>query len=47
VGPIRLDIGYRLPGLQIIGSTDPLEPEPTPIFGVLPVTLAFGIGEAF
>jgi outer membrane protein assembly factor BamA len=47
VGPIRLDIGYRIPGLQTIGVTDPLEPQPKPIFDVLPVTLAFGIGEAY
>ena len=47
VGPIRLDVGYRIPGVQIIGESDPLEPEPDRLFGVLPVTLAFGIGEAF
>jgi len=49
VGPIRLDVGYRLPGLQVLGKTDPLdnEPEPDLLFGVLPVAIAFGIGEAF
>jgi outer membrane protein insertion porin family/translocation and assembly module TamA len=50
VGPIRLDIGYRLPGVQIIGQQDskePPEPVPDKIFGVLPIALAFGIGEAF
>lgn len=50
VGPIRLDIGYRLPGLQVLGKNDdPLdnEPEPDRLFGVLPVAIAFGIGEAF
>jgi outer membrane protein assembly factor BamA len=50
VGPIRLDIGYRIPGLQIIGpadSKDPPEPAPDEIFGVLPIAFAFGIGEAF
>jgi outer membrane protein insertion porin family/translocation and assembly module TamA len=50
VGPIRLDVGYRLPGLQVLGpNNDPLdtEPEPDKLFGVLPVAIAFGIGEAF
>ena len=51
VGPIRLDIGYRLPGLQILrghGATEQQqEPEPDRMFGVRPVALAFGIGEAF
>jgi outer membrane protein insertion porin family/translocation and assembly module TamA len=51
VGPIRLDIGYRLPGLQVLGRKDKPdldhEPEPDPLFGVLPVAIAFGIGEAF
>ncbi|HVW28222.1 MAG TPA: BamA/TamA family outer membrane protein [Polyangiaceae bacterium] len=54
VGPIRLDVGYRLPGLQVIGKTpnDSVdnanqEPEPDRLFGVLPVAIAFGIGEAF
>ncbi|MDF2695604.1 MAG: outer membrane protein assembly factor YaeT precursor [Labilithrix sp.] len=45
VGPIRLDIGYRIPGLQYPkGSL--FELEPTPLFG-LPMAIAFGIGEAF
>ncbi|HEX3596091.1 MAG TPA: POTRA domain-containing protein [Polyangiaceae bacterium] len=50
VGPIRLDVGYRIPGLQILDSenkTDPArEPDPDKLLG-LPVALAFGIGEAF
>lgn len=45
VGPIRLDIGYRIPGLQYpAGAT--FEREPTPLLG-LPIAIAFGIGEAF
>jgi outer membrane protein insertion porin family/translocation and assembly module TamA len=46
VGPIRLDVGYRIPGLQVIGAADPSEQEPKPIFG-LPIAIAFGIGEAY
>jgi outer membrane protein insertion porin family/translocation and assembly module TamA len=47
VGPIRLDVGYRIPGLQVLGKPDPREVEPELLFGFLPVALAFGIGEAF
>jgi outer membrane translocation and assembly module TamA len=34
VGPIRLDIGYRIPGLQILGEPDPAASDPT--FGTPP-----------
>jgi hypothetical protein len=45
VGPIRLDAGYRVPGLQYpAGATG--EGVPNTIFGV-PMALSFGIGEAF
>ncbi len=47
VGPIRLDIGYRIPGLQNLDDQeDPLEKEPGDILGA-PIAIAFGIGEAF
>lgn len=46
VGPIRLDIGYRLPGLQFPDG-DKFEAEPEPLFGVAPIAVAFGIGETF
>ena len=47
VGPIRLDIGYRIPGLQVLGAHNELtEGNPGTIFGI-PIALAFGIGEAF
>lgn len=46
VVPIRLDVGYRIPGLQFPEGS-PFEQEPTPLFDVLPVAVAFGIGEAF
>ena len=48
VGPLRVDLGYRLPGLQY-PSGDPLEPsddQAGTIFGV-PIALSAGIGEAF
>lgn len=45
VGPIRLDIGARIPGAQFPrGST--FERPPDDFLG-LPIALAFGIGEAF
>ncbi|HTM46872.1 MAG TPA: BamA/TamA family outer membrane protein [Polyangiaceae bacterium] len=46
VGPIRLDIGYRIPHLQVLNGPDTDE-EPAPLFGIFPVAIAFGIGEAF
>ncbi|HEV8551116.1 MAG TPA: BamA/TamA family outer membrane protein [Polyangiaceae bacterium] len=45
VGPIRLDVGYRIPHLQAPPSS-PDEGEPTTIFGA-PIAFSFGIGEAF
>jgi outer membrane protein assembly factor BamA len=45
VGPIRLDVGYRIPGLQYPGSAT-FERDPGDILG-LPLAIAFGIGEAF
>jgi outer membrane protein insertion porin family/translocation and assembly module TamA len=47
VGPIRLDIGYRIPRLQVLEGPDSSEHQPEPLFGVFPVAIAFGIGEAF
>jgi outer membrane protein assembly factor BamA len=44
VGPVRLDIGYRLPGLQAPDSAD--EYKPDELFG-LPIAISFGIGEPF
>lgn len=44
VGPIRLDAGYRIPGLQAPAAPDEGTPDTT--FGV-PMALSFGIGEAF
>jgi outer membrane protein assembly factor BamA len=44
IGPVRLDIGYRIPGLQAPKTGD--EYEPGEIFG-LPIAVSFGIGEPF
>jgi outer membrane protein insertion porin family/translocation and assembly module TamA len=54
VGPIRLDIGYRIPFLQVLGfpneaavsAHDPTEGTQPMIFSV-PLAISFGIGEAF
>ena len=50
VGPIRLDVGYRIPGAQYPGfgtpAVDNLEGIPGTIFG-LPIAVAFGVGEAY
>jgi outer membrane translocation and assembly module TamA len=54
VGPIRLDIGYRIQPLQVLGypnevaagMADPVEGIPPRLFGV-PIAVSFGIGEAY
>jgi outer membrane protein insertion porin family/translocation and assembly module TamA len=48
VGPVRLDIGYAIPGLQHLGGTlDPAqEGEPATFLG-LPIALNIAVGEAF
>jgi outer membrane protein assembly factor BamA len=45
VGPIRLDAGYRVPGLQAPAGASG-ESIPNTTFGI-PMALSFGIGEAF
>ena len=52
VVPIRLDVGYRIPGFQILGKSDPTQfdaafGDPPVLFSVLPIAVAFGIGESF
>jgi outer membrane protein insertion porin family/translocation and assembly module TamA len=47
VGPIRLDIGYRIPGLQVlVPDVPPSEGDPGEILG-LPIAINVGVGEAF
>lgn len=45
VGPVRIDVGYRIPGLQVPENT-PDERIPNEVFG-LPIAVSFGIGESF
>jgi outer membrane protein assembly factor BamA len=54
VGPIRLDLGYRIEPLQVLGYADDYaanKKDPTegiqPRIGPLPLAIALGIGEAF
>jgi hypothetical protein len=52
VGPLRLDIGYRVSGLQQIGKADPERSEGVPedlsLFGLeLPIAIHLAFGEAF
>jgi outer membrane protein insertion porin family/translocation and assembly module TamA len=54
VGPIRLDIGYRIQPLQVLGfrneddvaRQDPVAGRPPKLLGI-PIAIAFGIGEAY
>ncbi len=54
VGPVRLDLGARIPQLQVLGypseqavfAAHPSEGLPPQIFN-LPLAVAFGIGESF
>ena len=47
IGPVRLDVGYRIPGAQVPKGTDPrIDGDPGTLYGV-PIAFAFGIGEAF
>jgi hypothetical protein len=44
IGPVRLDVGYRVPGMQAPDLPD--EGNPKTIFGA-PIAISLGIGEAF
>ena len=46
-GPIRLDVGYRIPGLQVLGGLTPDEREPSTFLGGIPIAVHIGIGEAY
>ncbi|HEX6274919.1 MAG TPA: POTRA domain-containing protein [Polyangiaceae bacterium] len=45
VGPIRFDLGFRVPGAQAPASPDEVG-DPTELLG-LPIAISLGIGEAF
>jgi len=44
IGPVRLDVGYRIPGLQAPNSPD--EGTPKAFLGA-PIAVSLGIGESF
>jgi outer membrane protein assembly factor BamA len=46
LGPLRADLGVRLPGLQVLAERDGAEGNPPTLLG-LPIAVALGIGEAF
>jgi outer membrane protein insertion porin family/translocation and assembly module TamA len=46
-GPIRLDVGYRIPGMQVLGGLTPDEREPSTFIGGIPIAVHIGIGEAY
>jgi outer membrane protein insertion porin family/translocation and assembly module TamA len=46
VGPIRLDIGIRIPKTQVLGGLTPDEQAPPDLLGI-PVAVQIGIGEAY
>jgi outer membrane protein assembly factor BamA len=45
-GPIRLDIGYRINGMQVLGGLTRDQREPDKLLGI-PIAVAIGIGEAY
>ncbi len=47
VGPVRLDVGYRIQGLQVIGGRTPDEQEPPTFAFGIPIAVQIGIGEAY
>lgn len=46
VGPVRLDVGYRIPGMQVLDGLGAQDREPPDLLGI-PIAVSFGIGEAF
>jgi outer membrane protein insertion porin family/translocation and assembly module TamA len=46
-GPIRLDVGYRIPGMQVLGGLTADERAPDTFFGGIPIAVHIGIGEAY
>jgi outer membrane protein insertion porin family/translocation and assembly module TamA len=48
IGPVRLDVGYRVPYLQKIGAKElpPDEGNTTTVFGA-PIAVSFALGESF
>ncbi len=47
IGPVRLDVGYRIPGAQVpVAEAAAIDVDAGTFFGV-PLAFSFGIGEAF
>lgn len=46
IGPLRLDVGYRIPDMQVLGDDRRGEGAPGEIWG-LPIAIHIGVGEAF
>lgn len=46
IGPLRLDVGYRIPGMQVLADDRRGEGDPGEIWG-LPIAIHVGVGEAF
>jgi outer membrane protein insertion porin family/translocation and assembly module TamA len=44
VGPIRADVGYRIPGAQVFSGTQEYVPD---IIAGVPIAISIGLGEAF
>lgn len=47
VGPIRADLGYRVPGMQVLGGLTPDQRAPQTFPLDLPLAVSIGIGETF
>lgn len=47
VGAIRVDVGYRIPGMQVLGGSTPDEKTPSTFIAGLPIAVHIGLGEAY
>jgi outer membrane protein insertion porin family/translocation and assembly module TamA len=47
IGPVRVDVGYRIPGAQVPKGANLYEEGEQPTVYGVPLAFAFGIGEAF
>jgi outer membrane protein insertion porin family/translocation and assembly module TamA len=47
VGPVRVDIGYRIPAMQVLGGLTSDERQPATFPLGIPIAVSLGIGEAY
>ena len=47
IGPVRLDVGYRIPGAQVPAAEAAANDSDAGLFFGVPLAFSFGIGEAF